>query len=111
MPESFLKSPPKIVAGSTARLQLTVATTVYSMALPTLANGESPKYVLVATNTHGVTPHIAFGDSTVQASLTKDGFYPPDALPMIFDVSGYTHVSAVTPSGSCSLMVTPLENF
>lgn len=97
----IMKSPPKIISASASRaLVATVAGTV-SQAIPTLPDGSRARYLMISTN---IQVLIAIGGSTVDAGVVGGVLIRPEGPPMIFDVSGQTHVSVnATGVGTCWL--------
>jgi hypothetical protein len=100
-----LKSPPQIAPNTSVYAAATSST--QRAALPTLANGDAARYVMV-TATGGV--YFDTGDVGVTFS-SNDSMILPTNRPMIMNVAGKTHFSFkrfATPNKN--LGVSPLEN-
>jgi hypothetical protein len=107
----ILNAPPKFAPEAAARVKITLAAGEVDAALPVLrgANGatERPRYVLISSD---IAAEIMFESSIAAASATTNGQcrIPPNAF-LIFDVSGYTHISTVA-LGAGVMWVAALTN-
>lgn len=88
----IMKSPPKFAPGATARVVVVLAAGEVDSPLPVLPDGSRPRYVMISSNTAAI---ICFGDATVSATTNGMVNIPANGTPMIFDVTGYTHISTL----------------
>ena len=104
-----LKSPIKFVGSTVDERDATVSADD-NIAIPTMANGERPKYVACMHTVASQTVRINFGQSGATAVLDSTGFPVPPHNVTIFDVTGFTHY-AIIGSATTSFTIVPLENF
>lgn len=102
----IMKSPPKFAPGAAARVVVVLAAGEVDSPLPVLPDGQRPRYVMISSNLAAV---ICFGDAGVSASTNGMVNIPANGMPMIFDVSGYTHISTLA-AGAGALWCTALTN-
>lgn len=82
------------------------------VAMPTMANGERPRYVYVCHDggtTETEVLFINFGASTVTVLVTN-GLMLSAHHPLVIDVSGFTHFAVIAAATATSFSITPLEN-
>ena len=109
-----LKSPFKFVVGNEDHT--VIGTTPQDdTAMPTMANGDRPKYV-ACVHDGGITANeralikIAFGETAV-AVLVTTGFPIPANEVVVFDVSGFDVYAIVGLVAGMDFTIVPLENF
>ena len=99
----------QISAGTSADIGATVSEA--KIAIPDNAVGDA-KFVVVSVESIGAdaTCYIAFGDSSVTAAVGTDHMVNENTTGCVYNVSGCTHMSAITGSGVVIVNLTPLEN-
>lgn len=91
-----------------ASIQLT--TSAGEAAIPTLSNGDKPKYVLVNYAGSSNPAYIRFGQTGETVAGDGAHFYATQGMSLIVNVSGCTHFMWSTAGGTDSVVVTPLAN-
>ena len=96
--------------GPSVGIALTANTTSASTAIPTLSNGNKPKWVYVAfsdTSNAVTTGGIRFGVGTVTAATAINTMGMSFHAPIIVNVAGNANYTAIADA-ACALSVTPL---
>lgn len=107
----ILRSLPKFAPEAAARVKITLLAGEADSPLPVLrdANGTTlrPRYVLISSD---IAAEICFDSAAGTASATTNGQcrIPPNSF-LIFDVSGYTHISTLA-AGAGTMWVAALTN-
>lgn len=94
----IMKAPPKLAGTATS---ITLAASQVRGAIPNLPDGTRARYVMVSAT---IATTIAFGNSAVDATATPQVYLPAGNLPMIFDVTGYTHMSTNSGGAGTALI-------